>query len=169
MESNVSTGYALPAVTDAGEFELFPPGVYRFRLKDLEDAGMGMSFNGETPKPRTKWVFETVDVISGDEDAEEFVGREFWAWTPTNMNKRALMYEWACALLGEAPAVGTVPRTSDLIGKTLRATIINFQIEKGEKKGEWRHKIASVMRDQQRKKRKPPVDPEGFDDDDDEF
>lgn len=167
-----TTGYQLPEVTEAGEFELVPPGMYRFRLADMEDAGLGMSFNGEKPKPRTKWVFEIVEVISGDEEADDFVGKEFWAWTSTNMNVRSTMYKWVAALLGDDLDIGSTPSTSDLIGKTMRATIVHYAIEKGERKGEIRHKIDSVMKDASRRRKAappPPPDPEGFDDEEDEF
>lgn len=161
----MTTGFQIPAVSDAAEFPLVPEGLYMFKLKSMESAGLGRSFDDKPPKERIKWVFEIESVISADEEAEDFVGEEFWAWTTLSMNKRATMYEWAVALLGREIAEGENINASDLIGKRGRATIVHYD----KLSGDTGHKIDSMLKPVGKKKPAKPAPVETEDEDFDEF
>ena len=165
----MTTGFQIPAVSDTAEFPLVPEGLYMFKLKAMEAAGLGRSFDDKPPKERVKWIFEIESVISADEEAEDFVGEEFWAWTTLSMNKRATMYEWAVALLGREIAEGENINASDLLGKRGRATIVHYE----KLNGETGHKIDSMLKTVNKKKAgkpaPPPVDADDDEEDFDEF
>lgn len=161
----MAIGFALPQVTESEEFPLIPEGLYICRLKTMENMGPGMSFNGEEPKDRIRWVFEIEEVISGDDESEDFVGQDLHAWSSWSMNVKANMYKWSCALLGREIEKHENIRTEDLIGKRARVNIEHYE----KKNGETGHRPASMLRVATKKKRAPAPVVEAEDDDPDLF
>ncbi len=157
----MATGFALPKVTETSEFPLVPEGLYLFRLKSMENMGLGASFDGKEPKERVRWIFEIEEVISGDDESEDFVGQDFHAWTSYTMNIKSTMYKWATALLGREIDKDEEVGVDDLLGKRGRANVEHYE----KKSGDTGHRIASMIKNKAPKKPKPvPVE-----DDDDEL
>lgn len=160
----MTTGFALPTVSEAAEFPLVPEGFYVFRLKAMENAGLGKSFDDKPPKERVKWIFTIEEVISADDEAEDFVGEEFWAWTTLSMNTRATMYGWAVALLGREIEEGEEIDSAHLIGKRARANIEHYK-KLNEDTG---HRIASLIKMTKAKKASKPTPVVEDDEDEDD-
>lgn len=114
----------LPAVTET-DFTVTPEGIYIMSLKDFEDGIEGNpQFGGGE---RCRWVFQIEQVVSSlDEDAEDQVGEEFWAWTSKNMSKRANMYKYICALMGRTLEAGENANTDDLMGRKVKVQVIEY-------------------------------------------
>lgn len=158
--------FTLPTANDT-EFQLVPPGLYVFRLKEMEGGIPGNPEFGD--KPRVRWVFTIEDVIDADDDeADEFIGQEFWAFTSETMGKKATMRAWVEALIGRTVTEDDEITSDDLIGQRARCTVSHYE----KMNGSQGHKITSMLRHKANKKRrrKPVEDDLDLEpDDDDEF
>ena len=147
----MTSTFSLPPATDGESFEILPEGLYLFQLLDMENMGPGQAFDNERePKDRIKWVFEVMEVISGDEDAEERIGEEVWFFTSLSMHRKATMRAWAEGLLGREIEGNERVDASDLIGRQGRANIVHYK----KLSGDTGHKIASMLK-ATKPKRKP--------------
>lgn len=157
--------FALPVAT-SGEFELTPAGLYVFELRELETGIAGNpEFGGGE---RVKWIFDIVQVISGDEDSEDFVGKDFWAWTSFTMGRKSNMRAWAEALIGREIVDGEEVTSDMLIGQRMRANVGHYKKQSGDTGA----KIVSALPQRKAKAKKsavpPPTDPQGFEDEGDD-
>ncbi len=106
-----------------------PAGIYRMKLLSMSDATLNeegnpvrLDKNGNAVA-RAKWVFEIETVINGDEECEEYIGREHWEWTTMSRHVKANMRQWAEALLDRPVSDDEPLGSADLIGKRAVVTI----------------------------------------------
>lgn len=162
--------FSLPKANNV-EFTLVPPGLYVMRLKEMQGGIPGnpdFADKDGNVKNRVRWVFTIEDVIDAvDEDADEFIGEEFWAFTSETMGRKATMRAWVEALLGREVEEDDDLTNDDLVGKTARCTVIHYQ----KMNGDTGHKISSMLKAKPAKKRRRKAD-DDFDvepDEGDEF
>jgi hypothetical protein len=108
-------------------FELVPENTYILVLK--EDPAVKEGPNG----PYWSWVFEIPQ-------GEEFAGRRFW--NNTSLGDNAL---WKLNETFAAFGVPTSTNTEDLIGRRVKAVIVQEVQEKGKNAGELQNTIKTLL------------------------
>jgi hypothetical protein len=116
----------LPKATNT-DFVQTPAGVYRMKLKDMEEREQPSYDDPTVTETRVQWTFEIEDVVSGDDKCEDFIGQEFWAWTSKTMGRKAKMREWAEALVGRPiDDDEELDPSQDLLGRRVVATVVAY-------------------------------------------
>lgn len=114
--------FALPKVSNSTGASI-PEGLYGVTLKEMQKEHVEDGPYG--PQDRVKWIFTVNEVIdANDDEAEQKVGEELWAFTSLSMGKKAKMRAFAEALLGRALDEDEEIGTADLIGRRAKANVI---------------------------------------------
>lgn len=101
-----------------------PEGLYLMSVKEigepeLQDGPYGTS-------ERIRWIFsieEVLDDQSEDQNAEDYVGEEFWSWTSTAFGPNSNARKWVQALLGRQIENGEQISISEVVGKQAKITV----------------------------------------------
>lgn len=116
---------------EGGNFEPIPENVYVLYLAqevEVKDGAKG---------PYWKWTFKVDGETAGQ---EPHAGRQLW--TNTSLAENA---EWKLNEVFAAFGVPTTTHTDELIGKKVKAMVVQRPIEQGQRKGQMSNEIRELL------------------------
>jgi hypothetical protein len=128
--------FNIPPATNNAVYP-WPLGTYRVALISLEREQETNAQYTREGQARIRWSFECVRVLDSVDRRQardlKLADELLLAWTNLSMSRRSIFRQWAEVLVGRALAEGEVIEPGQLLGKTARAVVAEYDKRDGTK------------------------------------